>query len=123
MKVILVEDNDNTAQLTELFFEKTGFADRVDRTYRIKPFESLVNINKYDLAIIDYHLQFFDAPEFVRLIKESKFNSRTPIIVVSHDLTIDEKKEVDKLGVKYIRRPDDYLIFVELLRAELRRMN
>lgn len=123
MKVILVEDNDNTATLTELFFEKTGFADRVDRTYRIKPFESLVNINKYDLAIVDYHLQFFDAPEFIRLIKESKLNSHTPVVVVSHELSIEEQREVNSLGVKYIRRPDDYLIFVELLKSEMRKFN
>ena len=123
MNIILVEDNDNTATLTEMYFEKTGFAERVDRTYRIKPFESLININKYDLAIVDYHLQFYDAPEFVRLIKESKLNSRIPVIVVSHELTSYEKREVEKLGVHYIRRPDDYMIFVDLIKATLRKMN
>lgn len=123
MNIILVEDNDNTAHLTEIFFEKTGLADRTDRTYRIKPFESLVNINKYDLAIIDYHLQYFDAPEFIRLIKESKLNSRTPIIVVSHELSLYEQREVESLGIHYIRRPDDYMIFIEMIKQTLRKMN
>lgn len=123
MNIILVEDNDNTAQLTELFFEKTGFANRVDRTYRIKPFESLVNINKYDVAIIDYHLQYFDAPEFIRLIKDSKLNPNTPIIVVSHELSQYEQRQVEALGVHYIRRPDDYMVFVDLIRHTLRKMN
>ena len=123
MKVILVEDNDNTATLTEMYFEKTGFAERVDRTYRIKPFEALININKYDVAIVDYHLQYFDAPEFIRLLKDSRLNSNIPIIVVSHELSPYEQREVESLGVHYIRRPDDYTIFVDLIRHTLRKMN
>ncbi len=123
MKIILVEDNDNTATITELYMEKTGLATEVDRTYRIKPFEALVNLNKYDLAIIDYHLQVVDAPEFIRLIKESKLNKFTPIIVVSHELKGWEEEEIKRLGVQYIRRHDDYMVFMELIKQALRKMN
>lgn len=123
MNILLVEDNDTTAYLTEAFLEKTGFASRVDRTYRIKPFESLCHVNKYDLAIIDYHLQYFDAPEFVRAIKKSKKNKLTPVIIVSHELSPYELREVERLGVHYIRRPDDYMVFMDLIKRTLRRMN
>lgn len=123
MKVILVEDNDITAELTQLFFDKTNFCDHVDRTYRIKPFEHLVHNIKYDLAIIDYHLQVLDAPEFIRAIKASRLNSSTPIIVVSHELDAYEEKQIEKLGVHYVRRHDDYQIFVDLLNRTLRKMN
>lgn len=123
MNIILVEDNDNTAIITELYLEKSGLADSVDRTYRIKPFESLVNVNKYDLAIIDYHLQAFDAPEFIKVIKSSRLNSRTPIIVVSHELDDSEEEEIKMLGVQYIRRHDDYSIFMGLIAQAIKRMN
>lgn len=120
MKVILVEDDDNAALLTEIHFSKMGFSDDVDRTYRIKPFEHLINSNKYDLAIIDYHLQVYDAPDFIELIKKSKLNSLTPIIVISHELSLEEERAVSMLGVRYIRRPDDYTVFVELIMKALR---
>lgn len=123
MRVILVEDNDNTAYLTELYFQKVGFSDNIDRTYRIKPFEHLVNSNKYDVAIIDYHLQVLDAPEFIKAIKNSKLNSNIPIIVVSHDLSFDEARQVEAMGVYYVRRHDDYHVFVELIIKALRKMN
>lgn len=123
MNIILVEDNDNAAIITELYLEKSGLADSIDRTYRIKPFESLVNVNKYDLAIIDYHLQAFDAPEFIKVIKASRLNSRTPIIVVSHELDDSEEEEIKHLGVQYIRRHDDYSIFMGLIAQAIKRMN
>lgn len=123
MRVILVEDNDNTAYLTELYFQKMGFSDNIDRTYRIKPFEHLVDSNKYGVAIIDYHLQVLDAPEFIKKIKDSKLNSNTPIIVVSHELDLDEQRQVEAMGVHYVRRHDDYQIFVEIIIKTLRKMN
>jgi DNA-binding response OmpR family regulator len=123
MHIILVEDNDNTAFITELYLEKSGIAERVDRTYRIKPFESLVNVNKYDLALIDYHLQAFDAPEFIKIIKASGLNARTPIIVTSHELSRGEEDEIKALGVQYIRRHDDYSVFMGLIFSAIRRMN
>lgn len=123
MNIILVEDNDNAAIITELYLEKSGLADSIDRTYRIKPFESLVNVNKYDLAIIDYHLRAFDAPEFIKVIKASRLNSRTPIIVVSHELDDSEEEEIKHLGVQYIRRHDDYSIFMGLIAQAIKRMN
>ncbi len=123
MRVLLVEDNDNTATLTELYFNKTGFSDDVDRTYRIKPFEHMVNTKKYDVAVIDYHLQFFDAPEFVQILKKSKLNSMTPVIVVSHELSKWEEDEINRMGLKYVRRNDDYMVFIELIRKELRKFN
>jgi len=123
VRVILVEDDDVAAQLTEMYFSKLGFSDDVDRTYRIKPFEHLINTNKYDVAIVDYHLQVFDAPDFIKLIKGSKINSRIPIIVISHELSLDEERQVKAFGVHYIRRPDNYEIFVELIMKHLRMMN
>jgi len=123
VNIILVEDNENTAILTKLYLEKSGIADHVDHTFRIKPFEHLVNANKYELAIIDYHLQVLDAPEFVKTIKNSKLNSGTPVIVVSHELNEWEKEEIKILGVQYIRRHDDYMVFMELIRQTLRKMN
>lgn len=123
MKVILVEDNENTAVLTQMYLEKTGVADHIDHTHRLKTFEHLINRNKYDLALIDYHLQFFDAPEFIQLTKDSKLNARTPIIVVSHEISMAEEREIERLGAQYIRRHDDYMVFIELIRKALRRMN
>lgn len=123
MNVLLVEDNDNTATLTEMYMEKTGFADNVDRTYRIKPFEHLCNVNKYNVIVIDYHLQFYDAPEFIQVIKKSKLNSNTPVVVISHELSKWEEDEISRMGLHYVRRHDDYMIFIELIRRELRNMN
>lgn len=121
--MILVEDDDTAAMLTEMYFSKTGFSDDVDRTYRIKPFEHLINFKKYDVAIVDYHLQCFDAPTFIRIIKTSRLNANTPIIVISHELSLEEEREVNALGVHYIRRPDDYMVFVSLISKTLRDMN
>ena len=123
MKVILVEDDDTAAMLTEMYFSKSGFSDDVDRTYRIKAFEHMVNSTKYDVAIVDYHLQIYDAPEFIKLIKTSKLNTKTPIIVISHELSLEEEREIKALGIHYIRRPDDYMVFVELIAKVLRKMN
>ena len=123
MRVILVEDDDTAATLTEMYFSKMGFSDDVDRTYRIKPFEHLINSNKYDVAIIDYHLQCYDAPDFIKLTKSSPLNNKIPIIVISHELSVTEEREVNALGVHYIRRPDDYMVFVELISKALRKMN
>lgn len=123
MKILLVEDNENTATLTKMYLEKMGVASHIDHTYRIKPFESLINLHKYDLVLVDYHLQFFDAPEFIKLTRESKKNSMSPIIVTSHELSSYEQKEVESLGVHYIRRPDDYMLFIELIKNTLQKMH
>jgi DNA-binding response OmpR family regulator len=123
VKAILVEDDPNTATITQMFLEKSGIADHIDHTYRLKPFEHLVKTTKYDFAIIDYHLQVFDAPEFIKAIKNSEINKNTPIIVISHEASESEQKAIDRLGAHYIRRHDDYMIFMELIAKTLRGMN
>ena len=102
--ILLVEDNDTDAEVVKRCLESIGIEANVDRTFRIVPFTHLVNDRDYDLIMIDYHLQAYDAPEFLRILKTSQ-NSNTPLLLLSGSIS---KEDMEGLHpIRFIRKDVD----------------
>lgn len=109
MRILLVEDDDRTAQFVKKGFAQAGFA--VDRA--ADGLEGLFMAQEvaYDAAIVDIMLPRLDGLTLIERLRKQHIN--TPIIVLSAKKSVDERI----LGLQ--TGGDDYLVkpfaFTELL--------
>lgn len=109
MRILLVEDDDRTAQFVRRGFTQAGFA--VDRA--ADGLEGLFMAQEvaYDAAIVDIMLPRLDGLSLIERLRKQHIN--TPIIVLSAKKSVDERI----LGLQ--TGGDDYLVkpfaFTELL--------
>jgi two-component system OmpR family response regulator len=109
MRILLVEDDDRTAQFIEKGFTQAGFA--VDRA--ADGLEGLFMAQEvdYDAAVVDIMLPRLDGLTLIERLRKQHVN--TPIMVLSAKKTLDERI----LGLQ--SGGDDYLVkpfaFTELL--------
>jgi len=120
MRVLLIEDDDRTADFVAKGYQQAGYA--VDRAANGVDGLLMASHTPYDIAVIDIMLPRLDGLTIIEKLREQKL--RLPIIVVSAKKSIDDRI----LGLQ--SGSDDYLVkpfaFSELLartQALLRRVN
>lgn len=98
MKVLLLEDNVNLAEIIKEMFEEKGFVldlftDGQEALYSI--------VNGYDCFILDIHVPTLNGLD---LLKEIRYrDSKTPAIIISSDI------ELDTIQKAYISGCNDFL--------------
>ncbi len=109
MRILLVEDDDRTAQFIQKGFIQAGFA--VDRAADGLDGLFMAQDAPYDAAIVDIMLPRLDGLTLIERLRKQKI--MTPIIVLSAKKSLDERVQGLQAG------GDDYLVkpfaFTELL--------
>ncbi|SEA38996.1 DNA-binding response regulator, OmpR family, contains REC and winged-helix (wHTH) domain [Desulfuromusa kysingii] len=109
MRILLVEDDNRTAQFIKKGFVQAGFA--VDRAADGLEGLFMAQDVAYDAAVVDIMLPKLDGLSLIEQLRKQQVN--TPIIVLSAKKTVDERI----LGLQ--KGGDDYLVkpfaFTELL--------
>ncbi|MEE4253323.1 MAG: response regulator transcription factor [Desulfuromusa sp.] len=109
MRILLVEDDNRTAQFIKKGFVQAGYA--VDRAADGLEGLFMAQDVSYDAAVVDIMLPKLDGLTLIERLRKQQIN--TPIIVLSAKKTVDERI----LGLQ--KGGDDYLVkpfaFTELL--------
>lgn len=117
--ILIVDDNKNNRMILERMLEAKGIeVTGVDSGF--KAILTLMEENKFDVIIMDYHMPVMDGIETIKKIKEMNGNRESPFIVLyssSDDETLQQacdELEVDIRLVKPIRMNMMYKVLSSL---------
>ena len=99
-KILLVEDDDNSALLISNFLEEFDFI--VDIVNTVTDAISNINFNKYSIILLDINLPDFNGFEVLKYLNKNKIN--LPVIVISAYSDKNSKLQAFKL------RANDYMV-------------
>ncbi|MFL5358059.1 ATP-binding protein [Archangium sp.] len=98
LRVLLVEDNPDDAELIERELRRGGFETHFQRVQTAEELRAALAHEPWDLILSDYALPGFDAPGALEVLKESGLD--IPFIVVSGSVGEHEGVEVMKAGAR-----------------------
>lgn len=103
-KILVVEDSENNRYLISFILKKRGYQVIEARTG--EEGVTLTIKEKPDLLITDIQLPDFDGLEAVKRIRESKADSKIPIVALSSHAMIGDKEKILNAGCTgYIEKP------------------
>jgi len=118
MKLLIVEDNVDLANILKKGFIKKGYA--VDVAYDGLEGYNLYYINQYDLIILDLNLPQMDGLEILDKIRSNDLNQK--ILILSARSTVSDKiAGLDKGANDYLAKPFDFAELEARIRSLLRR--
>ena len=118
MRVLLVEDDANTAQSIELILKSEGYI--VDTTDLGEDGLEIGKLYDYDIIILDLMLPDIDGYEVLRRLRSSRVN--TPILILSGLSELDNKIKGLGFGADdYLTKPFEMSELLARLEALLRR--
>lgn len=97
LKILVVEDNSINQQVSIEMLEKMGHV--VDIVDNAEEALTMLNRNRYELLLTDYHLPGMDG---LNLIRAWKNTEKIPIIMVTADLTDEVLQKCQKLNIDNI---------------------
>lgn len=103
MRILLVEDSPDDAELIEFALRKTRFTFSIDRVETAGDFNARLDASLPDVVLCDYHLPRFGMSEALRIVREER-GLDIPFIVVSR--LIGEDAAVDAMQ----NGANDYLL-------------
>jgi CheY-like chemotaxis protein len=103
--IIVVDDEDNTLELTKAVLEMNGF--KVDTFDMAQPALDALNKNIPDLVLLDMRMPQIAGPDFCKKVKENPKLKNLKIVFFTASSFMDDKvlKESGALG--YIFKPFD----------------
>lgn len=117
MKILLIEDD---KQMASSLKEAIKGYYLVDIAYTGEEGEYLVQVNEYDLVILDLMLPDMNGVEICRKIREE--GVKTPVLVLTGKLQTRDKVEALDLGADdYLTKPFNFAELLARIRALLRR--
>lgn len=96
-KILIVEDDADNIYLLELFFETSGYTN-VHATSDARNVEGLVRDLSPELILLDLHMPHVDGLEVMRRIQEAVPGHEIPMIVVSGDISPENRKIGKEVG-------------------------
>jgi len=118
MRVLLVEDDANTAQSIELILKSEGYI--VDTTDLGEDGLEIGKLYDYDIIILDLMLPDIDGYEVLRRLRSSRVN--TPILILSGLSELDNKIKGLGFGADdYLTKPFDKRELIARIQAIVRR--
>jgi two-component system cell cycle response regulator CtrA len=118
MRVLLVEDDANTAQSIELILKSEGYI--VDTTDLGEDGLEIGRLYDYDIIILDLMLPDIDGYEVLRRLRSSRVN--TPILILSGLSELDNKIKGLGFGADdYLTKPFDRRELLARIQAIVRR--
>lgn len=118
LRLLIVEDEANILAALEKGLKKDGYAIDVASTGELA--QELIEVNEYDLIVLDINLPDTDGFTILKLLREN--NPTTRVIIVSANCTIDDRISGLDLGANdYLIKPFDFQELKARIRALLRR--
>ena len=118
MRVLLVEDDSNTAQSIELMLKSEGFI--VDSTDLGEDGLEIGKLYDYDIILLDLMLPDIDGYEVLRRLRSARVN--TPILILSGLSELDSKIKGLGFGADdYLTKPFDRRELIARIQAIVRR--
>jgi two-component system cell cycle sensor histidine kinase/response regulator CckA len=108
LRVLIVEDSDTDAALTERVLRKGGFAPICERVETAEAMAAALESGPWDVVVSDYTMPRFSAPAAFALLKDKGLD--VPFIIVSGTVGEEAAVEAMRLGVQ------DYLVKGKLAR-------
>jgi len=104
-KILIVEDDADNVHMLELFFETSGYTN-VHATSDARNVEDLVRDMEPELILLDLHMPHVDGLEVMRRIQETVPGHAIPMIVMSGDLSAENRKIGEEVGATdFLRKP------------------
>ena len=118
MRILIVEDDTVIGNFVEKGFLETGYA--VDRVEDAETGLSLLNVNTYDLAVVDIMLTGMDGLTLIESIR--KKGDTTPVLILSARKSVDDRiTGLRKGGDDYLIKPFSFSELLARVQALLRR--
>ena len=108
LRVLLVEDSEDDAELVVLALRRGGYDVSFERVQTAEAMSSALDRQPWDAVVSDYSMPAFDGPNAFRTLRESGLD--IPFIIVSGTVGEDVAVEAMRLGVH------DYLLKDKLAR-------
>ena len=110
LRLLIIEDKENDAQLIFRYLQKTGFSIASERVETASKMQEALDSKSWDIIIADYSLPQFDAPSALKLLQNS--GKDIPFIVISGTIGEETAVEMMKAGAH------DYLMKDNLIRLD-----
>ncbi|MEX1122136.1 MAG: response regulator, partial [Balneolales bacterium] len=123
--ILLIEDNPDDAELTQMAFKKNNFANSfitvedgkqaLDFLFGDQP--QGINQKGFPVIILlDLNLPKVDGHEVLRQIKSNKATKRIPVVILTSSQEDEDIINGYELGANsYVRKPVDYKQFVDVV--------
>ncbi|MBO5947834.1 hybrid sensor histidine kinase/response regulator [bacterium] len=118
--ILVVDDSATTRTLLKQVLEKANF--EVELAHLPSLGLEIVNQKEYDLIISDIEMPEMNGCEFIRKLKESMYNSKTPVVVFSSFENLNLHKELSELGIEhyFLKSQFHEKEFIDIIRNILR---
>jgi len=118
MRILVIEDEKKVASFIKRGLEEEHYS--VDVAYDGEAGLDMVEVNEYDLIVLDLMIPKIDGLEVLKRIRDSKNN--VPILVLTAKDTVEDiVKGLDTGCDDYLTKPFDFMVFLARIRALLRR--
>ena len=118
MRILIIEDEKKVAQFIKKGLEEEHYA--VDTAYDGEMGLYMIDINEYDLVVLDLMIPKIDGLEVLKKIRGNK--NKVPILVLTAKDTVEDiVKGLDAGCDDYLTKPFEFIEFLARVRALLRR--
>jgi DNA-binding response OmpR family regulator len=115
-KVLVIEDQEDLAELYERALTKEGFA--VSKAYTGEEGVALFEDNGADAVVLDMTLPEMHGVQTLKSIRG--LNANVPVVVVTGETSDETRRQCERLGVQeYLTKPADYRDIMGALRRAL----
>ncbi|NGP45656.1 response regulator transcription factor [Bacillaceae bacterium SIJ1] len=118
MKILLVEDEKQLAHIIKNGLKKMSYA--IDTAFDGEEALELLEINSYDLVILDLNLPKIDGIDVLKRIRETDDELKVLILSARNDV-VDKVHGLDLGANDYLEKPFDFLELAARIRNLLRR--
>jgi heavy metal response regulator len=118
MRILIIEDEKKVAQFIKKGLEEEHYA--VDTAYDGEMGLYMIDVNEYDLVVLDLMIPKIDGLEVLKKIRGNK--NKVPILVLTAKDTVEDiVKGLDAGCDDYLTKPFEFIEFLARVRALLRR--
>ncbi len=118
MRLLVIEDDEVIGSFVEKGLRQAGYV--VDRVLDAESGLDLMEVNKYDLLILDLMLPGIDGLTLIEKVRET--GDATPVLILSARKSIDDRvKGLQKGGDDYLTKPFSFSEMIARVQALLRR--
>lgn len=117
LRVLLVEDSEDDAELLLLELRRGGYDVVCERVETAEDMRACLMKREWDIVLSDYHLPRFSAPDALELLRELEID--VPFIVLSGVINTEEAVTLMRAGASDFARKDDMARLTPAVKREL----
>lgn len=118
LKILLVEDSEEDAELLFLEFRRGGLKVDLQRVETAEDFENRLSQEEWDLVLSDYNLPTFNAPSALKIF--NSYEKDIPFIITSGAVASDDVVTLLKAGAHDFLEKNDLARLIPAIEREVR---